>query len=77
MRPVEAFAQGHFTGALSVPVSGTRFSTKAAFVLDSSPIVVSAADAREAADAIRSLRSVGLLDIAGYVLGAGSETLVS
>ena len=75
VRPVEAFAQGHFAGALSVPVSGTRFSTKAAFVLDSSPVVVSAADAREAADAIRSLRSVGLLDIAGYVLGAGSETL--
>ncbi len=65
VRPVEAFAQGHFTGALSVPISGTRFSTKAAFVLDSSPVVVSAADAREAADAIRSLRSVGLLDIRG------------
>jgi len=75
VRPVEAFAQGHFAGALSVPISGTRFSTKAAFVLDSSPVVVSAADAREAADAIRSLRSVGLLDISGYVLGAGSETL--
>ena len=75
VRPVDAFARGHFTGALSVPVSGTRFSTKAAFVLDSSPVVVSAADAREAADAIRSLRSVGLFDISGYVLGAGPETL--
>ena len=75
VRPVESFAEGHFAGALSVPISGTRFSTKAAFVLDSSPVVVSAADAREAADAIRSLRSVGLLDIPGYVLGAGSETL--
>ena len=75
VRPVEAFAQGHFAGALSVPVSGTLFSTKAAFVLDSSPVVVSAADASEAADAIRSLRSVGLLDIPGYVLGAGPETL--
>ena len=75
VRPVEAFAQGHFAGALSVPVSGTLFSTKAAFVLDSRPVVVSAADAREATDAIRSLRSVGLFDIPGYVLGAGPETL--
>ncbi len=75
VRPVEVFAQGHFAGALSVPISGASFSTKAAFVLDSSPVVVSAADAREAADAIRSLRSVGLLDIPGYVLGAGPETL--
>ena len=34
VRPIEAFAAGHYPGALSVPVSGTRFSTKAAFVLD-------------------------------------------
>ena len=33
-RPVSAFAAGHLAGALSVPVSGTRFATKAAFVLD-------------------------------------------
>jgi len=31
------FAGGHYRGALSVPVSGTRFSTKAAFVLDTRP----------------------------------------
>lgn len=75
VRPVEAFAEGHFPGALSVPVSGTSFSTKAAFVLEPGPVAVSASDAGEAAQAIRSLRSVGLLDIAGYVLGGGSETL--
>jgi len=75
VRPVEAFAEGHFAGALSVPVTGTSFSTKAAFVLEPGPIAVSATDDDEAARAIRSLRSVGLLDIPGYVLGGGTETL--
>jgi glyoxylase-like metal-dependent hydrolase (beta-lactamase superfamily II)/rhodanese-related sulfurtransferase len=74
-RPVTAFAEGHLAGALSVPVSGTRFSTKAAFVLDSGPVVVGATDAEEAAAAIRGLHSVGMLEIAGYVLGGGPETL--
>ena len=75
VRPVETFARGHFHGALNVPVSGTRFSTKAAFVLEPGPIAISAVDSDEAAQAIRSLRSVGLLEIVGYVLGGGSETL--
>jgi hydroxyacylglutathione hydrolase len=75
VRPVEAFAEGHFAGALNVPVTGTSFSTKAAFVLEPRPVVVSAADAEEAARAIRALRSVGLLDIPGYVLGTGPESL--
>ena len=75
VRPVEAFAGGHVPGALSVPVSGTRFSTKAAFVLDSRPVVISATDEDEVGLAARALRSVGFLDLAGYVLGGGTETL--
>jgi glyoxylase-like metal-dependent hydrolase (beta-lactamase superfamily II) len=75
VRPVEAFAEGHFAGALSVPVTGTSFSTKAAFVLEPGPIVVVATDDDEAGHAVRSLRSVGLLDIPGYVLGGGAEKL--
>ena len=75
VRPVEAFAAGHLPGALSVPVSGTRFSTKAAFVLGDGPVVVAASDRGEAAEAIRGLRSVAMLEIAGYVLGGGPETL--
>ena len=70
-----AFAAGHLPGALSVPVSGTRFATKAAFVLDAGPVVVAAADEAEATDAVRGLRSVAHLDIAGYVLGGGPEKL--
>jgi rhodanese-related sulfurtransferase len=74
-RPIEAFAVGHFRGALNVPVSGTRFSTKAAFVLDSRPVVISAADETEVELAARGLRSVGFLDLVGYVLGNGPEAL--
>jgi hydroxyacylglutathione hydrolase len=76
VRTVEEFAGGHVAGAISVPVSGTRFSTKAAFMLDSTrPLVVSAADTGEVAQAARGLRSVGFLDLAGYLLGGGPETL--
>ena len=75
VRPITAFGEGHLPGALSVPISGTRFSTKAAFVLDGGPIVVAAGDETEATSAIRGLQSVGLLDIAGYVLGGGPEQL--
>jgi hydroxyacylglutathione hydrolase len=76
VRPIEVFAEGHHGGALNVPVSGTRFSTKAAFVLDSEhPVTVVAADVEEARSAVHGLRSVGLLDVPGYVLGGGSETL--
>jgi len=76
VRPVEAFADGHLAGAVNVPRSGARFSTKAAFVLDPArPVVVAASDENEAEDAVRSLRSVGVLDLPGYVLGGGPETL--
>lgn len=76
VRPVEDFARGHLAGAISVAVSGTRFSTKAAFVLDAErPVVIAAADDDEVAEAVRGLRSVGFLDIAGHVRGTGPETL--
>ncbi len=75
VRSVAAVAAGQHAGALNVPVSGTRFATKAAFVVGEGPIVVVATDSTEADEAIRGLRSVGLLDIAGYVLGGGPERL--
>jgi hydroxyacylglutathione hydrolase len=75
VRPVAAFGAGHLVGALSVPVSGTSFATKAAFVLDGGPVTVAATDEAEAADAVRGLRSVAFLDIAGYVLGGGPQRL--
>lgn len=76
VRPVEAFAAGHLPGALNVPVSGTRFATKAAFVLrPDAPVTVAASGEEEAARALRGLRAVAVLDLAGVVLGGGPETL--
>ena len=57
--PSRAFAAGHLPSALSVPVSGTRFSTKAASCSTDGPVVVAASSEQEAAEAIRGLRSVG------------------
>jgi hydroxyacylglutathione hydrolase len=75
VRAVEAFAAGHVAGALNVPVSGTRFSTKAEFVVEPRPVVVAASSEAEAREGVAGLRSVGLLDIDGYLLGGGSESL--
>ncbi|HSI96809.1 MAG TPA: rhodanese-like domain-containing protein [Gaiellaceae bacterium] len=76
VRPVDEFARGHLPGAISVPVSGTRFSTKAAFMLGpEQSVVVAASDDVEAREAVRGLHSVGFLDLAGYVFGGGPETL--
>ncbi|HEX5583635.1 MBL fold metallo-hydrolase, partial [Gaiella sp.] len=75
VRPVSDHLAGHRRGAVNVPVSGTSFATKAAFVLDPmQPVVVLAAAAGEAERAIVGLRSVAFAAIEGYVLGGGEET---
>jgi hydroxyacylglutathione hydrolase len=74
VRPIETHLAGHRAGAINVPVSGSSFSTRAAFVLDpAASVVVLAADADEALRAVDGLRSVAFADIAGYVLGGGDE----
>ena len=71
VRPAEAYAAGHVHGALSVPVSGKSFATRAGFVLDPDErIVLHASSHHEAERAARGLRSVGFLELAGYVLEA-------
>jgi rhodanese-related sulfurtransferase len=76
VRPLQDYLAGHREGALSVPVSGTSFATKAAFVLDATgPVAIQAASQAEAGAAIRGLRKVAFLEIAGYVLGGGSEPM--
>jgi hydroxyacylglutathione hydrolase len=78
VRPVADHLSGHLPGAVSVPVSGTSFSTKAGFVLDAdAPVTVLAASADEALSAVAGLRSVALSDVSGYVLGGGPETTES
>jgi hydroxyacylglutathione hydrolase len=69
VRPAEEFASGHAKGALSVPIDGGGFATKAAFVLPPGErVVIHAGTDDQAERAARGLRSVGILELAGYVL---------
>src|SRR4029079_1988554 len=75
VRPVADHLAGHRPGAINVPVSGSSFSTEAAFVLDSAaPVVILAGATNEALRAVAGLRSVGFAELSGYVLGGGDET---
>ena len=68
VRPTEAHAAGHLHGSFNVPVSGASFATRAGFVLDPNErIVLHASDEDEARRAARGLRSVGFLELAGFV----------
>ncbi len=76
VRPFALFATGHLAGAVNVPVSGHSFATKAAFLLGDQAPVVHAETPDESARAIRGLRSVGFLDLAGNLVDpvAGATT---
>ena len=68
VRTADAHAGGHVHGAFNVPVSGSSFATRAGFILDPDErIVLHAGDAAEAEHAAEGLRSVGFLQLAGYV----------
>ena len=69
VRPFAEYASGHVPGAISVPVSGNNFGTKAAFVLlPDEPFTLHADTREEALEAARRLWAVGLLDIGGYMI---------
>jgi hydroxyacylglutathione hydrolase len=68
VRPADTYAAGHMHGALNVPVSGSAFATRAGFILaPEERIVIHAADDGEAEHAAQGLRSVGFLELSGYV----------
>ena len=68
VRPFGAYSEGHIPGAISVPVDGGSFGTKAGFVLEAGErVVLHAGSADEAGDAARKLWAVGIFDLAGYV----------
>jgi rhodanese-related sulfurtransferase len=75
VRPTDVFAAGHLPGAVGIPVSGSGFATKAAFVLPERPIVLHASGEADAALAARALNAVGLFGIAGWQEGGGAEKL--
>ena len=69
VRPASAHAAGHVRRAFNVPVSGSSFATRAGFILDPDErIVLHAGDDDEAERASRGLRSIGFLELAGYVI---------
>jgi hydroxyacylglutathione hydrolase len=74
VRPAASFFAGHVPGAINVPVSGESFATKAGFVLGAGePLDLHAASSEEAHAAARGLRSVGFLQLRGYVLSPVAE----
>jgi hydroxyacylglutathione hydrolase len=79
VRSFATHAAGHRPGAISIPVSGGSFGTKAGFVLQPRErVVLHAATREEALEAARRLWAVGILELDGYVLDAdGAETLAT
>jgi glyoxylase-like metal-dependent hydrolase (beta-lactamase superfamily II)/rhodanese-related sulfurtransferase len=73
VRPACVFAAGHRTGALNVPVSGSSFATKAAFVVPDGRLVLDATDEAEAMCAARALHAVAIFNLAGWREGGGPE----
>jgi glyoxylase-like metal-dependent hydrolase (beta-lactamase superfamily II)/rhodanese-related sulfurtransferase len=72
VRDPHLFAAGHTRGAVNVPVSGSSFGTKAAFVLPERPVVIEAEDEADAQEAARRLHAVGIFDLGGW-RGPGTE----
>ena len=75
VRDAHLFGAGHRAGAVNVPVHGSSFGTKSAFVLPERPIVIEAASERDAQLAAQHLRAVGIFHIAGRREPGADETL--
>jgi hydroxyacylglutathione hydrolase len=74
VRPADAHAAGHVSGAVNVPVDASSFATRAGFVLDPDERIVLHASSKEEADhAARGLRSVGFIQLDGYVVEAAAN----
>jgi hydroxyacylglutathione hydrolase len=75
VRDPEAFGAGHRAGAVNVPVRGSSFGTKSAFVLPERPLVIEAVNAGDAELAAQRLYAVGIFDIAGWREPGNDEAL--
>jgi len=68
VRTAREFVAGHLPGTFNVPVSGSSFATKSAFVLTSDePVAIHASSTEDAEEAARGLRSVGLFELRGFL----------
>ncbi len=78
VRSPEAFAAGHVAGAINVPVDGSSFATKSAFVLrPGERIAVHSSSAKEAELAWQRLQAVALFDVAGRLEAPSAEETLS
>jgi hydroxyacylglutathione hydrolase len=68
VRPPETFGAGHVPGAVNVPVGGSSFATRAGFVLPLDRPIALHGTADEVERAARGLRSVGFLELAGFLV---------
>jgi hydroxyacylglutathione hydrolase len=74
VRSPDEHARGHLPGAISVPVAGPSFATKAGFLLEPQErIALHASTPEEAERAARGLRSVGFLELEGFFLDADAR----
>ena len=68
VRPPAAFAAGHVPGAFNISVAGSSFATRAAFLLaPDERIALHGSSPEEVEGAARGLRSVGFVELAGYL----------
>jgi hydroxyacylglutathione hydrolase len=67
VRSTKAFAAGHPHDAINVPVRGSQFPTRAAFVLDPTDQIILHGSQEEVERAARGLRAVGFLELGGYL----------
>jgi hydroxyacylglutathione hydrolase len=75
VRDPHAFAAGHLRGAVNVPVAGSSFATRAAFVLPPGPIALHADSCEQAERAARRLQAAGLVERAvGYLVDPPGAT---
>jgi hydroxyacylglutathione hydrolase len=76
VRSTKAFAAGHPHDAINVPVAGSQFATRSAFVLDSSDQIILHGSQAEVELAARGLQAVGFLELGGYLAeDRGADTL--
>jgi hydroxyacylglutathione hydrolase len=68
VRPASVFAAGHVEGAFNIPVAGSSFATRAGFLLSpEDQVALHGSSPEEVERAARGLRSVGFVDLAGYL----------
>jgi glyoxylase-like metal-dependent hydrolase (beta-lactamase superfamily II)/rhodanese-related sulfurtransferase len=68
VRDSDEHAGGHVAGAVNVPVSGSSFGTKAAFLVPAGAVIVlHAGSPEQAAQAAAKLHAVGFFALAGYL----------